>query len=89
MLQNYYFTFGSDQDFPFQNGWIVVQAPSAAAAIDIFCSYYPRRGECINCSFMYEEEAFINTEMYKRKDNLGAGCHCIIGPHPQDWNNKE
>lgn len=88
-MKNFYFTFGTSPSFPYQNGWVVVQAPTKLAAINVFCSYYPRRADCINCSFVYTEEEFKRTGMYDKNDNLGAGCHEVIGPHLQNWNLEE
>lgn len=77
----YYFTFGTDPGYPFQNGWVKIQAPSRREATEIFAIYFPSRDdECVNCAFIYEEEEFKETSMYKKNDNLGAGCHCVIAP---------
>lgn len=89
-MKNYYFTFGTSPSFPYQNGWVLVQAPNRQAAIQIFSAYYPAKYELlVNCSFIYTEEEFKETIMYRDRENLGAGCHCIIGPHPTNWNEEE
>ena len=87
-LQNYYYTFGTDEEYPFKGGWVVIQAPTRQAASRIFSSYFPDRdgSTFLNCAFVYNEEQFKKTSMYEDNDNLGAGCHCIIGPIT---NNKE
>lgn len=88
-MKNFYFTFGTSPAFPYQNGWVLVQAPNRHAAIQVFNAYFPPRCQCVNCSFIYTEEEFMNTIMYRENKNLGAGCHCIIGPHPTNWNEEE
>lgn len=60
MYNNYYFTFGSDEHFPFQNGYIVIQADTKTDALKTFQSHYPNRegSDSYNYSFMYEEQEF-------------------------------
>lgn len=86
---NYYFTFGSSPSFPYQNGWVMIQAPNKQAAIQIFNAYYPPKSECVNCAFIYTEEEFKQTIMYKQNENLGAGCHYIIAPVALTWEVEE
>ena len=55
--QNYYFTFGSSKQFPFQNGYIIVEANDIKQAIALFRAYYPDRNEqIVNCSDFYSED---------------------------------
>ena len=81
-LKSFYFTFGTDEEFPFRGGWIIIESPNMIAAKNIFKEYFPPRdtGGCLNYSFCYSEEEFKKTIMYKEYDNLGAGCHITIGP---------
>lgn len=89
-MNKFYFTFGPSLTFPFQNGWVEVQAPTKKAAIQVFNAYYPERHEgCVNCAFIYTEEEFKKTIMYQKNENLGGGCHVIIAPHTMDWNIEE
>ena len=83
-LSNFYFTFGTNRQFPYQGGWVVVKAPDILIARKIFMFYFPHENGYLNCSFVYTEEEFKKTIMYKEKDNMGAGCHLIIGPHPAE-----
>ena len=54
--RTYYYTFGTDPSFPFQNGWVEVKATSWPEAHKKFRALYPdRRPNTINCAFFYEE----------------------------------
>lgn len=74
---NYYFSFGPNPKFPYQNGWICITAPSLNLAIELYNMLYPNPNDnvLVNCSFVYTEDEFKNTNIYKNNDNLGAGCH--------------
>lgn len=84
-LNNYYFAFGTSESFPFQGGWVIIKAPDIVTAKKIFMLYFPNEAGYLNCSFVYPEASFKETKMYREADNIGAGCHMIIGPHPEDW----
>lgn len=81
-LSRFYFTFGSDPHFPFQEGWIAIEAPDIRAAAKIFKVYYPNPLDdtVLNCSDYYAAADFEASSMFKT-DNRGARCHLIIGPH--------
>ncbi len=86
MKNKYYFTYGTSESFPYQNGWSVVMADSASEAVALFnlvhppkhTVYPPGHGGIINCSSIYSEADFEQTAMYKNGDNFGAGCHEVI-----------
>lgn len=80
-MKTYYFTFGTDEDFPFQGGWVEVVAPNIRAAARIFKAYFPNDNDpdILNCADYYSEEVFRQTEMMA--GNMGAGCHLVIGPY--------
>lgn len=80
-LKNFYFTFGTSDDFPYSGGYIIIEAENLKAATRIFREYYPNplSDTTLNCSDYYTEEEFEKTGM--KAGNRGAGCHCIIGPH--------
>lgn len=84
MNKNYYFTFGTYENFPFKGGWIIINAPNVVAAKEIFCRYFPSDSGLLNCSFVYDEKEFKKTKMYKENSNLGSGCHLTIGPFKGD-----
>lgn len=52
----FYFTFGSDKDYPYQNTYLIVIADCMGEAMTKFTSKYPNRHfNCINCAFYYDE----------------------------------
>lgn len=64
-MEKYYFTFGSDEGFPFQNTYIVIIASSYRDAVNYFQSKYPNRAShCMNCSDCYNEKEWENTRKY-------------------------
>lgn len=72
-----YFTFGSSSTFPYQNGWVEITAKNQKEACEYFRKLYPhpKHPECLNCAFVYSEQEFQNTSMFRDQDNLGAACH--------------
>lgn len=55
--QKYYFTFGSDPGFPYQNAYLVVEADSEVSAIEKFRRKFPDRSPNVyNASFCYSQE---------------------------------
>lgn len=82
MNKRFHFTFGRDKLFPFQDGWVTVEAPTRRAAAMIFKELYPNprpnSSDILNCSFLYDENDFVTTEMFKETDNYGHGCHRLI-----------
>lgn len=71
----FYFTYGTDKNFPFRGGWTVVEAPDFDAAIALFRIYHPDKTPCIvNCASFYHAEAFEQTIMFQ-EGNFGARCH--------------
>lgn len=81
-LKRFYFTFGSDPHFPFQGGWIIIEAPDIRAAAKIFKVYYPNPHDdnVLNCSDYYTAADFEASSMFKTS-NRGVQCHLVIGPH--------
>ena len=74
----FFYTFGSDEGFPFQGGWAEVTAPSIQDAHTIFRKRYPDRSPGIlNCSDYYTEQQFNETGMLGT-GNRGAFCHCKL-----------
>lgn len=75
-MPKFYFTFGEYKPFPYQNGWVEVEAPTKSAAIKTFKEKYPnpRNENVVNCSFIYNEEEFNKTSMAKY-GNYGVYCH--------------
>lgn len=66
-MKKFYFTFGSSEKFPYQNGHLIVKARCIEDAVDTFKKKYPDRTEgFMNCSFIYEEWEWKRTIMYER-----------------------
>lgn len=72
-MHNFYFTFGSAEHFPFQNGYLIVVADSLFTAIKIFRNKYPDYSKnTLNCAFYYDENE------WKKITNYMGKCHEII-----------
>lgn len=62
-LKNYYFTFGNNLQFPYQDEYLIVKADNPYQAINLFRACYPDRIEGImNCSFFRTEEEWQSFE---------------------------
>lgn len=62
-MVKYYFTFGSDNGFPYQNTYLIVAGTSEKDCIDGFRKKYPDRHKgYLNCADYYEE-TFWNTHI--------------------------
>lgn len=77
--EKFYFTFGSDEKYPFQGGWVEVIATDKEEAICTFQSRYPNRAGSpfYNACDCYDSSYFENTKMYEY-GNLGSKCHNLI-----------
>lgn len=76
-MPKFYFTYGTGGQ-PFFGGWTEVDAPDIHAACAAFRAYHPDKTEgLVNCSSIYDEEKFKQTEIY-RKSNFGFRCHEVI-----------
>lgn len=77
-MNSYYYTFGSDEKFPFYGGWVLIHADTRQIADEVFQKFYPSRepdNTLLNCSFVYTEEEFKKTTMYKKQNNYDNACH--------------
>ena len=73
-----FYTFGSDDRFPFCGGWVEVAAPTMKEAHALFREHYPdREPGILNCSDYYTEEQFKESDM-PLTGNRGAFCHCRL-----------
>lgn len=71
------FSFGSWKGYPYQNGFVIIDAPDKKAAIEEFRRRYPDKTPgVINCSDIYTDKDKIKT--FTEENNLGAGCHKYI-----------
>lgn len=57
--QSFFYTFGTDSRFPYQKGWVEVQAEDRPKADALFRNRFPdvHKG-VLNCSFVYTKEQF-------------------------------
>lgn len=71
----YYFTYGSDDRFPFQSGWTEVEAESYDQAVEAFQAFHPNRpgSDFINCAGIYGEDSF-NRQRMAKEGNFGKKC---------------
>lgn len=77
-MNSFYFTYGTEKQYPFQGGWTLVFADSFDIALMVFDAYHPRQENgCINYALMYNEDEFYKSGMAE-KGNFGAKCHEII-----------
>lgn len=79
-MKNYYFTFGKLKTHPFYRRLDHSKARNLRSAIEIFKMYFPNRENPMlcNCSIVYTEKDFKDTQMYI-SGNFGKRCHGIIG----------
>ncbi len=71
------FSFGTSKQFPFQGGYIIINAADRQEAIQEFRKRYPDVHQGIlNCSDVYTSPEKISD--FKRDGNLGKGCHLYI-----------
>ena len=76
-MATFYFTYGSDERFPYQGGWTEVEAPTLKDACGLFRLVHPRRDPTVpigNYSDVYTEEEFQKTDM-SLYGNRGTHCH--------------
>lgn len=79
-MSSFYFTYGPDPFFPYQDGWTEVQAPDQYLAIMAFEDFHPKRpgSRFVNCAMIYTEREWNNTQMAANGINFGIGCHELI-----------
>lgn len=71
------FSFGTWDKFPYQGGFLIVNAQNRSDAIKEFRKHYPDINEgIINCSDIYTEPNIIKD--FKENGNRGNGCHEYI-----------
>ena len=74
-MPKFYFTYGSNEHFPWQDGWTEVEAPSLTVAQKMFSAVHPDRiPNVLNCAWFYTEEEF-NLSSMKNNGNFGGFCH--------------
>ena len=62
-MNKYFYTFGCDPRFPYQNGWVEVHADTLEQAHEKFRARFPDRHEgTLNCSFFYHAERWAQMD---------------------------
>lgn len=78
-LNSYFYTFGTDPQYPFNGGWVEVYASSWEESHEKFRTRFPDRPGhegTINCAFFYTKEQWERSAM--SKGNMGEFCHEVI-----------
>ena len=77
-MQKFYYTFGSDEHYPYSGGYVVIEAADIKVAHTIFRAYFPDRTPgVLNCADYYDEAAFARTGMAEG-GNRGLGVQKYI-----------
>lgn len=82
-METFYFTYGTDKNFPFQGGWTEVHAADRNQAVALFRREHPDRSPgLVNCSSIYTEKQFQDKvlPLYKDGDAFWRVCHECITP---------
>lgn len=75
---NVFYTYGSDERYPFYGGWVKVEADTMKQAHALYRTAYPDIVPGIlNCADYYTEKQFRRTGMMET-GNRGAYCHRTI-----------
>lgn len=91
-METFYFTYGTDKNFPFQGGWTEVHAADRNQAVALFRREHPDRSPgLVNCSSIYTEKQFQEKvlPLYKDGDDFWSVCHECITPEGVSYSNKE
>ena len=77
-MNSYYFTYGTDPDFPFCGGYTKIFANNMKEAVEVFRQKHPdRHANTVNCAFMYTREEFK-----KAFDKMDIGCQEVLFAEP-------
>lgn len=91
-METFYFTYGTDKNFPFQGGWTEVHAADRNQAVALFRHEHPDRTPgLVNCSSIYTEKQFQDKvlPLYKDGDDFWSVCHECITPEGVTYPIKE
>jgi len=74
-LNNFYFTFGSDMKYPFQDTYLIIKSESEQTARTLFPKIYPNRdnSETLNFAFSYGETEWNGTDGREPVSRFYAG----------------
>lgn len=78
--KEFYYTFGSSEQFPHYGGWVIIHAIDRADADAIFRYLYPHPNddELLNAAMVYTKEQFSATAMAEKGTNMGHSCYNTI-----------
>lgn len=91
-METFYFTYGTDKNFPFQGGWTEVHAADRNQAVALFRREHPDKTPgLVNCSSIYTEKQFQDKvlPLYKDGDAFWSVCHECITPEGVTYPIKE
>ena len=91
-METFYFTYGTDKNFPFQGGWTEVHAPDRNQAVALFRREHPDRSPgLVNYSSIYTKKQFQDKvlPLYKDGDAFWSVCHECITPEGVTYPIKE
>lgn len=91
-METFYFTYGTDKNFPFQGGWTEVHAADRNQAVALFRREHPDRSPgLVNCSSIYTKKQFQDKvlPLYKDGDAFWSVCHECITPEGVTYPIKE
>lgn len=88
-MSNFYFTYGTNSDFPFYGGWTRIIASSEREAREAFTMVHPNRDGCLNCAMVYTQEEWETTQMYQKGTNCGYGEYEVVNAADVLHNKKE
>lgn len=75
-LNNYYFTFGTNEQYPYRDGYLIVKAENANDVVQKYRSRYPDIDDgIINCAFIYSEDQWMEISKNTSRNMV---CHEII-----------
>ena len=69
----FFFTYGTDPEFPYQGGWTEISADNFMTALRVFQLFHPNRSgsTAYNFAFAYNETNWKNTRMFKENNCYG------------------
>lgn len=91
-METFYFTYGTDKNFPFQGGWTEIHAADRKQAVALFRREHPDKTPgLVNCSSIYTEKQFQDKvlPLYKDGDAFWSVCHECITPEGVTYPIKE
>ena len=76
-MNNYYFTFGSNEKFPYQNGYLIIKADSYGQARSKFEDKFGIVDGVLPFSFQYDQEEWNKIESKYSSYFIGE-CYEVI-----------